>query len=180
LRLNVWSAGPYGSRSCSNRRPTSSPTIDSGSTPPAVPAIAGISALRIYPPPRALRENVIVPHFRRFGKSTTSTARRVSSLRHGHGRRPTTRRRLGLDRHEPYRFRFIHGVYRRLDSFIGARDDPGHRWISDTYASLVASYPTLATDEARQRTLETVILYGVLKWVIIAGPLALVALLVRR
>ena len=51
---------------------------------------------------------------------------------------------------------------------------------SDTYASLVASYPTLATDEARQRTLETVILYGVLKWAIVAVPVALVALLVRR
>jgi len=50
---------------------------------------------------------------------------------------------------------------------------------SDTYASLVASYPTLATDVGRQTTLQSVILHNVLKWSIVAVPLALIAMLAK-
>jgi hypothetical protein len=50
---------------------------------------------------------------------------------------------------------------------------------SDTYASFVASYPTLATEAARQLTLQSVILHNVLKWSIVAVPLALVAMLAK-
>jgi hypothetical protein len=50
----------------------------------------------------------------------------------------------------------------------------------DTYASIVASSPTLATGAARQSILQGVILHSVFKWLIVAAPLALFALLAKR
>jgi hypothetical protein len=47
---------------------------------------------------------------------------------------------------------------------------------TDTYASIVASTPALATEEARQSTLQSVILFSVAKWAMVAVPLALLAL----
>lgn len=50
---------------------------------------------------------------------------------------------------------------------------------TDTYAELVTKYPTLATNEARQATLQTVMLHEIGKWAIVAAPLGLVALIAR-
>jgi hypothetical protein len=50
---------------------------------------------------------------------------------------------------------------------------------TDTYASIVASSPALATEAARQSTLQSVILFNVAKWAIVAVPLALLALLAK-
>ena len=47
---------------------------------------------------------------------------------------------------------------------------------TDTYASIVASTPALATEEARQSTLQSVILFSVAKWAMVAVPLAPLAL----
>ena len=47
---------------------------------------------------------------------------------------------------------------------------------TDTYASIVASAPALATEEARQSILQGVILANVGKWATIAVPLGLLAL----
>jgi len=49
---------------------------------------------------------------------------------------------------------------------------------SDTYASLVASHPTLATDVGRQTALQGMILDHVLRWSM-AVPLGLVAMLAK-
>jgi hypothetical protein len=48
---------------------------------------------------------------------------------------------------------------------------------TDTYAELVTKYPTLATNEARQATLQTVMLHEIGKWAIVAAPLGLLALI---
>jgi len=50
---------------------------------------------------------------------------------------------------------------------------------TDTYASILASSPALATEAARQSTLQSAILYGVAKWAIVAMPLALLVLLAK-
>jgi len=50
---------------------------------------------------------------------------------------------------------------------------------SDTYASLVASHPTLATDVGRQTALQGMILDHVLRWSMVAVPLGLVAMLAK-
>jgi hypothetical protein len=50
---------------------------------------------------------------------------------------------------------------------------------TDTYASIVASSPALATEAARQSTLQGIILSNVLKWAIVAVPLALLAVLAK-
>ena len=50
---------------------------------------------------------------------------------------------------------------------------------TDTYASLVASHPTLATDVGRQTALQSIILQNVLRWLVAAVPLGLVAMLAR-
>src|SRR6476620_2695497 len=50
---------------------------------------------------------------------------------------------------------------------------------SDTYAELVTKYPTLATNEARQATLQTVMLHEIGKWAIVAAPLGLLALIAK-
>lgn len=50
---------------------------------------------------------------------------------------------------------------------------------TDTYAELVTKYPTLATNDARQVTLQTVMLHEIGKWAIVAAPLGLVALIAR-
>ena len=47
---------------------------------------------------------------------------------------------------------------------------------SDTY---VTKYPTLATNEARQATLQTVMLHEIGKWAIVAAPLGLLALIAK-
>ncbi len=47
---------------------------------------------------------------------------------------------------------------------------------TDTYAAVVASAPALATEEARQSTLQSVILSNVAKWAMAAVPLSLLAL----
>jgi hypothetical protein len=47
---------------------------------------------------------------------------------------------------------------------------------TDTYASIVASSPALATEEARQSLLQSVILFNVAKWAMAAVPIALLAL----
>jgi len=49
----------------------------------------------------------------------------------------------------------------------------------DTYASLVASYPTLATDVGRQTALQGMILHHALRWSMDAVPLGLVAMLAK-
>ena len=51
---------------------------------------------------------------------------------------------------------------------------------TDTYASIVASSPALATEAARQSTLQGIILRNVVKWAIVAVPLGLLALLAKR
>ena len=50
---------------------------------------------------------------------------------------------------------------------------------TDTYADLVTKYPTLATAEARQATLESIIFHEVAKWAILTVPLALLALMAK-
>jgi hypothetical protein len=50
---------------------------------------------------------------------------------------------------------------------------------TDTYASIVASSPALATEAARQSTLQSVILVGVARWAIVAVPLALLVLFAK-
>jgi len=50
---------------------------------------------------------------------------------------------------------------------------------TDTYASIVASSPALATEAGRQSTLQGIILSNVLKWAIVAVPLALLAVLAK-
>jgi len=50
---------------------------------------------------------------------------------------------------------------------------------TDTYAELVSKYPNLATPEARQETLQSVIFHEVAKWAIVAVPLALLALIAK-
>jgi hypothetical protein len=50
---------------------------------------------------------------------------------------------------------------------------------TDTYAELVTKNPTLATNEARQATLQTVMLHEIGKWAIVAAPLGLVALIAK-
>ena len=47
---------------------------------------------------------------------------------------------------------------------------------TDTYASIVASAPALATAEARQSILQGVILANVAKWATVAVPFGLLAL----
>ena len=47
---------------------------------------------------------------------------------------------------------------------------------NDTYASIVASAPALATEEARQSILQGVILANVAKWATVAVPFGLLAL----
>ncbi len=47
---------------------------------------------------------------------------------------------------------------------------------TDTYASIVASAPALATAEARQSILQGVILANVAKWATVAVPVGLLAL----
>jgi hypothetical protein len=49
----------------------------------------------------------------------------------------------------------------------------------DTYAEIVTKYPSLATNEARQATLQTVMLHELGKWAIVAAPLGLLALIAR-
>lgn len=51
---------------------------------------------------------------------------------------------------------------------------------TETYASIVASSPALATEAARQSTLQGIILGNVVKWAIVAVPLGLLALLAKR
>lgn len=48
-----------------------------------------------------------------------------------------------------------------------------------TYAELVTKYPSLATNEARQATLQTVMLQEIGKWAIVAAPLGLLALIAK-
>jgi hypothetical protein len=50
---------------------------------------------------------------------------------------------------------------------------------TDTYASIVASSPALATEAGRQSTLQGIILSNALKWAIVAMPLALLAVLAK-
>jgi hypothetical protein len=50
---------------------------------------------------------------------------------------------------------------------------------TDTYADLVSKYPTLATAEARQATLQSIIFHEVAKWAIVTVPLALLALMAK-
>jgi hypothetical protein len=50
---------------------------------------------------------------------------------------------------------------------------------TDTYASIVASSPALATEAGRQSTLQGIILSNALKWAIVAVPLALLAVLAK-
>jgi hypothetical protein len=50
---------------------------------------------------------------------------------------------------------------------------------TDTYADLVTKNPTLATNEARQATLQTVMLHEIGKWAIVAAPLGLLALIAK-
>jgi hypothetical protein len=50
---------------------------------------------------------------------------------------------------------------------------------TDTYAELVTKNPTLATNEARQATLQTVMLHEIGKWAIVAAPLVLLALIAK-
>ncbi len=47
---------------------------------------------------------------------------------------------------------------------------------TDTYASIVASTPALATEQARQSLLQGVILADVARWAVVALPPALFAL----
>jgi hypothetical protein len=49
----------------------------------------------------------------------------------------------------------------------------------DTYAEIVTKYPSLATNEARQAALQTVMLHELGKWAIVAAPLGLLALIAR-
>jgi hypothetical protein len=50
---------------------------------------------------------------------------------------------------------------------------------TDTYAEIVTKYPNLATSEAWQATLQTVMLHEIGKWAIVAAPLGLLALIAR-
>jgi hypothetical protein len=50
---------------------------------------------------------------------------------------------------------------------------------TNTYAEIVTRYPNLATNEARQATLQTVMLHELGKWAIVAAPLGLLALIAR-
>lgn len=50
---------------------------------------------------------------------------------------------------------------------------------TDTYAEIVTKYPSLATNEARQAALQTVMLHELGKWAIVAAPLGLVALIAK-
>jgi hypothetical protein len=61
-------------------------------------------------------------------------------------------------------------AYGLLQAFAG---------FGDTYASVVASSPALATDAARQAVLQGVIIDHVTRWAIVAAPLGLVALLAK-
>jgi hypothetical protein len=47
---------------------------------------------------------------------------------------------------------------------------------NDTYASIVAANPALATEAARQSILQGVILSNVAEWTVVAVPLGLLAL----
>jgi hypothetical protein len=61
-------------------------------------------------------------------------------------------------------------AYGLLQAFAG---------FGDTYASVVASSPALATNEARQAVLQGVIINHVARWAIVAVPLGLTALLAK-
>ena len=61
-------------------------------------------------------------------------------------------------------------LYGLAEAFVG---------FSDTYASLVASHPTLATDVGRQTALQDIILQNVIRWSVVAAPLGLVAMLAK-
>ncbi len=50
---------------------------------------------------------------------------------------------------------------------------------TDTYAEIVTKNPSLATNEARQATLQTVMLHEIGKWAIVAAPLGLLALIAK-
>jgi len=49
---------------------------------------------------------------------------------------------------------------------------------TDNYAEIITKSPNLATNEARQATLQTVMLHEIGKWAIVAAPLGL-ALIAR-
>ena len=61
-------------------------------------------------------------------------------------------------------------AYGLLQAFAG---------FGDTYASVVASSPALATNEARQAVLQGVIINHVARWAIVAVPLGLIAFLAK-
>jgi hypothetical protein len=50
---------------------------------------------------------------------------------------------------------------------------------TETYASVVASNPVLATNEGRQAVLQGEIIHLVVRWSIVAAPLGLIALLAK-
>ena len=50
---------------------------------------------------------------------------------------------------------------------------------TETYSEIVTKNPSLATNEARQETLQTVMLHEIGKWAIVAAPLGLLALIAR-
>ena len=68
------------------------------------------------------------------------------------------------------------GVWSALSAFALLQAMLG---FTDTYAELVTKYPNLATNEARQATLQTVMLHEIGKWAIVAAPLGLLALIAR-
>jgi hypothetical protein len=50
---------------------------------------------------------------------------------------------------------------------------------TDTYSQIVTNYPSLATNEARQATLQAVMLREIGKWAVVAAPLGLLALIAK-
>lgn len=58
-------------------------------------------------------------------------------------------------------------IWGMIDAFSG---------FNDTYASIVAANPALASEDARQSILQGVILANVAKWAVVALPLGLLAL----
>ena len=72
-------------------------------------------------------------------------------------------------------FYFFDRISRGVDPDLDMGDDPGDHRIYRHLPSIVASSPALATEAGRQSTLQGIILSNVLKWAIVAMPLAVLA-----
>jgi hypothetical protein len=89
------------------------------------------------------------------------------------------RRHINRDDRPGTHFHFSGRVSYRLECRFGVRAFQALAGFTDTYAELVTKYPTLATPEARQATLQSVIFHEVVKWAIVAVPLGVLALIAK-